>query len=123
VVNRHLFFECVVARRIWGYAGEFLNMGHLGLDYISVAEKWLHIEKFYGVNMISTTILKGIWLTRNDFVLNNQVWSDVKLVLERVLRLSLEWKELYKALQMEEMMSPCSFLEMQIQKPLMITRE
>jgi hypothetical protein len=28
-------------------------MGHLGLEYISVAEKWLHVGKYYVVNMIS----------------------------------------------------------------------
>jgi hypothetical protein len=119
----HLFFECVVARRILGYACEFLSMEQLGWSYISIAEKWLHKEKYYMVYMISSTVLRGVWLTRNDFVFNKLVWSDVKLVLRKVLKLSLEWKALYKSAKMEEMMNWCSFLELQIQKPLMLTKD
>jgi hypothetical protein len=34
----HLFFECSIARVIWSYANECLDM-NLGVDYISVASK------------------------------------------------------------------------------------
>jgi hypothetical protein len=42
----HLFFECCVAKVIWGYAKEFLGM-KISFDYISVASKWLSEEKAY----------------------------------------------------------------------------
>jgi hypothetical protein len=57
--------------------------------YLSVTSKWLQKEKFYNVNIISTVVLRGIWLIRNDFIFNKQVWSDVKLIL-RMLRLTME---------------------------------
>jgi hypothetical protein len=41
-------------------------MEQIGLNYISVAEKWLHKEKYYVVNPISSAILRGVWLTSND---------------------------------------------------------
>jgi hypothetical protein len=40
----HLFFECVVAKAIWGTVGEFMGY-NIGSDYIFVASKWLQKEK------------------------------------------------------------------------------
>jgi hypothetical protein len=70
VCINHLFFECVVAKVTWSYVSDFLSY-EMGIAYISVASKWLHKDKFYGANIISTAImLRGIWLIRNDFVFN-----------------------------------------------------
>jgi hypothetical protein len=55
----------------------------IGSDYISVASKWLH-EKSYTTNIISSAVMRGLWVTRNDFVFNNQVWSDVRMVLKKI---------------------------------------
>jgi hypothetical protein len=87
----HLFFGCVVARNVWTYACEFLGFD-IGADFLSVAGKWLNKGKFCVENMISTVVLRGIWLVRNDFVFHQhqQVWSDVKLILRRILKLSWE---------------------------------
>jgi hypothetical protein len=63
----HLFFEHVVAKAVWGYANEFLGT-NIGSDYISVASKWMSRDKFYVANTISAAVLRGIWLTRNEFV-------------------------------------------------------
>jgi hypothetical protein len=65
---------------------EFLGM-RLGADYISIASKWLNEKKWDTVNIISTAVLRGIWLTRNDFVFNGQCWLDVKLILRRARKL------------------------------------
>jgi hypothetical protein len=63
---------------------------------LSVASKWLHEDKFYVANTISAVVLRGLWLTNNDFVFNKQDWSDVKLILRRILKLSLEWKVIFR---------------------------
>jgi hypothetical protein len=55
---------------------------------------------------------------RNDFVFHQQVWSDVKLVLKKVLKLSCEWRILHKEAHMQIMTAWMSFLEQQIQEPL-----
>jgi hypothetical protein len=62
-----LFFCCVVARNIWEDVSEFLGL-RMGIDYISVASKWLSKEKYFVTNLISSAVLRGIWLTRNDCV-------------------------------------------------------
>jgi hypothetical protein len=79
----HLFFECAVAKVIWGYVKEYLGLD-IGSDYLSVASKWLQKEKCYGINIISSVVLSRIWLIRNDFIFNNQGWVDVKQILRRM---------------------------------------
>jgi hypothetical protein len=71
--------------------------------------------------MISTAVLRGIWLVRNDFVFHQQVWSDIKLILKRILRLSWEWKILCKEMHVKMMTDWLSFLERRIQEPLRLT--
>jgi hypothetical protein len=51
---------------------EFLGY-RLGEDYMSIASKWLHSEKHYCVNIISTTVLRGVWLMRNDLVFGRRL--------------------------------------------------
>jgi hypothetical protein len=108
------------AKNIWSYVSEFLGF-EVGTDYVSVASKWLHEDKYYVENTISTAVLRGLWLTRNDFVFNKQEWSDVKLNLRRVLKLLLEWKVIFKESKMVEMTSWLYFLEFQIRGPMKIT--
>jgi hypothetical protein len=38
-----------VARVIWNYVSEFLGYD-IGQDYLSVASKWIHKDKYYTVN-------------------------------------------------------------------------
>jgi hypothetical protein len=116
----HLFFECVVAKVIWGYVGVYLGYD-LGASYLTVASKWLQKEKFYSVNIVSTIVLRGIWLIRNDFIFNKQVWSDIKLILRRMLRLTVEQKIIFKESRREEMERWSSFLEKVNHEPLRIT--
>jgi hypothetical protein len=106
----HLFFDSIIAKVMWCFVSEFLGYEIEG-DYLSVASKWIHKDKYFNVNIISTAVLRSIWLTRNDFVFNKQAWVDVKCILRRSLKLSMEWKSIYMATQMEEMMSWSSFLE------------
>jgi hypothetical protein len=65
--------------------------------------------------LISSAVLRGIWLTRNDFVLNGQVWLDVRMVWRRIRALSVEWKLLCRDQKEEEMERWLSFLEWLIQ--------
>jgi hypothetical protein len=106
-----------VARAVWSYASEFLGF-QIGCDYISVATKWLSIEKIYVVNIITAAVLRELWLRRDNFVFNAQVWLDVKLVLKRVSSVSMEWKIICKESKMETMKSWLSFLVAQIREPL-----
>jgi hypothetical protein len=115
----HLFFSCVVARNIWDDVSEFLGL-NVGTDYISIAAKWLSKEKYYVTNLISSAVLREIWLIRNDFVFNDQVWLDVKIVWRKIITLSMEWKDLCRDQQETKMERWLSYLESLIKRPLRI---
>jgi hypothetical protein len=95
----------------------------IGFDYSSVGVKWLSVEKYYNANVISSAVMRGLWLTRNNFMFDNQVWSDVRMVLKKIWKLSIEWSIICKSDKMVEMMSWLSFLERSIQEPLRVTRD
>jgi hypothetical protein len=42
-------------------------------------------------------------LIRNDLIFHKQVWVDVKMVLRRMLRLTMEWQITFKESRREEM--------------------
>jgi hypothetical protein len=113
----HLFFECVVAKVLWKYVSEFLGFD-IGQNYMSVAPRWIHREKFYCVNIITTAILRNIWLVRNNMVFNKQVWFYVRCCLKMALKIPMEWKIIYKESGVLGMTRWLSFLEKLIQSPM-----
>jgi hypothetical protein len=72
-------------------------------------------------NIISAAVLRGIWLIRNEFVFQNQVWLDVKMVLRKVMTLTMDWRPICKDANVEQMKNWCSFLEQRLKTPLLIT--
>jgi hypothetical protein len=88
-----------------------------------VAAKWLSGEKAYITNIISSAVVRGLWLIKNEFVFNDQVWSYVKMVVRRIWKLSMEWSIICKSSKMKEMRNWLSFLEKLIQEPLKIARD
>jgi hypothetical protein len=116
---RHLFFQCVVAKVIWKLIGSIVGC-EVGSDYLSVASRWIHKKKCYGINIFTTAVLRGVWLIRNEMVFNNQVWSDVRSILRRILQLIMEWKPIFKEENLEEMMNWLCSLEKLIHKSLQI---
>jgi hypothetical protein len=58
--------------------------------------KWLQKGKYYGVNIISFVVLRGLWLTRNDFIFNKHEWVSVKQILRRMVKLTMEWQVMFK---------------------------
>jgi hypothetical protein len=115
----HLFFECVVAKTIWKMMSEILGF-EVGGDYLSVASKWIHKNKCYGVNIFTSAVLRAIWLTRNRMIFDKQVWLGVNVVLRKFLFLIMEWRIIFKEDKMQEMMLRWSSLEELIQAPLRI---
>jgi hypothetical protein len=90
-----MFFECVVAKVIWEYVRDLLGIKISG-DYISIASKWLHKEKFYCVNVISVAVLRSIWLTRNAMIFGKKDWSSVKWILRKSRKRLVDWEIICK---------------------------
>jgi hypothetical protein len=78
--------------------------------------KWLQKGKYYGVNIISFVVLRGLWLTRNDFIFNKHEWVSVKQILRRMVKLTMEWQVMFKGAKREEKKNQLSFLERMIKE-------
>jgi hypothetical protein len=57
---------------------------------------------------------------RNDLMFDKQGWPDVRGILRKILRLTLEWKCIFKETEMGKLMKWCSILEQKIKEPLRI---
>jgi hypothetical protein len=55
----HLFFDCIVTKRIWSYVSNFLNL-QLGSDFESVSKFCLANKEHYVTNSICAAILWSI---------------------------------------------------------------
>jgi hypothetical protein len=72
----HLMFDCVVARALWDLFEEVFDV-HVS-NFESIATKWLCNKKFMHFNVVSSAILWGLWLNRNNLVFNKTTWINVK---------------------------------------------
>jgi hypothetical protein len=55
----HLFFGCVGAKQAWEMVYEIAGI-EIGVDYESIASRWLCNKKFDVVNMLSSVVCWGI---------------------------------------------------------------
>jgi hypothetical protein len=69
---------------MWEYTNEFLAW-EIGVDYFSVASKWIHQTKFCYAIVISAAVLRANCLTRNDMIFHKQDWCAVKGVMRKCL--------------------------------------
>jgi hypothetical protein len=72
----------------------------------------------YECNILS--VLRSIWLVRNDIIFRKQVWSSVKCILRKAMKILLDWEIIYKESNKVEMKKWLSCLEQLIRKPLRI---
>uniref|UniRef100_A0A0A9B169 Reverse transcriptase zinc-binding domain-containing protein n=1 Tax=Arundo donax TaxID=35708 RepID=A0A0A9B169_ARUDO len=115
----HLFFDCIVAKSCWEMTSDFLG-SKIGQDYESIACKWLSSKKFGATNTISAIVLWSIWLIRNNFIFRKQSWKDIRYVWWTILKISRNWKPLYKESISTKMEQWQTYVEQQARAPLRI---
>jgi hypothetical protein len=74
-IVEHLIFECVVSRLLWEDVYEVFNI-HV-TDFEFDASKWLCNKKFLHFNLVSSAVLSGLWINRNNLVFNKVVWMNI----------------------------------------------
>jgi hypothetical protein len=76
---KHLFFDCVVAKKIWEEISEILGF-EIGRDYEAVAKCWLCNKRFGAVNVVTSTICWCICKVRNLLCFQDVAWLGMKMV-------------------------------------------
>jgi predicted GNAT superfamily acetyltransferase len=56
----HLFFDCVVANRVWEMLSVVLGV-QVGSDYESIAKMWLCNKKFGICNVFTSAVCWSLW--------------------------------------------------------------
>jgi hypothetical protein len=113
---QHLFFDCIVARQVWGLVKEICKF--TVEKYIDVAGRWLCNKRFLQFNFISSAILWGIWNSRNSLVFNRLTWLDLKQVWRVILSYLRNWKVPFKDQMWEEVDLFMKHLSNKIKAPL-----
>ncbi|RCV44782.1 hypothetical protein SETIT_9G402200v2 [Setaria italica] len=116
--SQHLFFDCVVAKVMWGRISQALGLD-IGVSFESIGSCWLISNKrFTAVNVFSSAALWGIWKLRTDFCFQKITWQNMEHLLMRIVRLAQKWQILCPA-DKEELLT--SNLRMVATRPKMLT--
>jgi hypothetical protein len=71
---QHLFFDCVVASKIWRDIVMALGVNLKISSMHDISSLWNDFKKNNNLNMIFAVVLRTIWITRNDFIFNRSQW-------------------------------------------------
>jgi hypothetical protein len=82
-IVHHLFFDCVVAKVIWGCISDVFDKD-IGTAFQSVARWWISENKNSVLNIFSSAVLWTLWSTRNDLSFQDKSWPGVKEILRRL---------------------------------------
>jgi hypothetical protein len=74
----HLIFKCIGYRAIRDEVAEIFEI--YVQNFKSVAYRWLYNKRFMHFNVISSTILWGLWINRINLVFNKVTWINIKQV-------------------------------------------
>lgn len=90
---QHLFFDCIVAKNIWGTVAEIVDFP-VPCSFSDLAIFWKQRKIAELINIFSAAILWGLWLLRNDIVFQGRRWRSVKCIQALVGSLVHSWKVL-----------------------------
>lgn len=90
----HLFFDCCVAKILWGYLVEIFHHP-LGIDFESAARWWVSNAKHKIMNGCSATLMWSLWRFRNEMCFHGKIWMGEKDLVRKLLNILRNWRSLY----------------------------
>jgi hypothetical protein len=93
---QHLFFDCVVASKIWRDIVVALGLNFKISIMHDISSLWNDFKKNNNINMIFAAMLRTIWITRNDFVFNRSQWLGMQGLWSRLVYSCAQWRVLLK---------------------------
>lgn len=86
----HLFFDCCIAKIVWGHIACFLDLS-LGESFESVAKFWLTGKKGIVTNAVSAAVLWSLWKFRNELCFQGRIWMGMKELLLKIAKMLNGW--------------------------------
>jgi hypothetical protein len=114
--SQHLFFECVVAKRMWGMIFVMFNR-NLGHSFEDIGICWLSENKFTVINIFSSVAIWALWKLRNDLCFQNVGWRNMEMLMMRIVGLAHNWTILCPANKKEELLRYISQLQCMAKNP------
>ncbi|KAJ1272904.1 hypothetical protein BS78_06G238600 [Paspalum vaginatum] len=99
---QHLFFECVVAKKMWRVLSDILGL-KVGCDFHSVGRLWLSDRKFLVHNVLCVAALWGLWKLRNEFCFQSITWRSLEHLLLQIWKLGRNWVLLCSSVKKQEL--------------------
>jgi hypothetical protein len=87
---KHLFYECCVARNLWGVVAEITELP-LVRDFESMAKWWIRGKKYAVVNVIYAAVLWTIWKLRSILCFQEVCWEGMRRLMLSCARLLRNW--------------------------------
>jgi hypothetical protein len=73
----HLFFECCVARLMWGHVAEITGLPIVN-DFISFGKFCVMWQNLADMNVLSSAVLWTLWKTRNNLCFQGMCWTKLE---------------------------------------------
>jgi hypothetical protein len=119
---QHLFFECVVAAKIWREIGIALDINIKISNMHDIASLSVNKKKNCNINIIFAAVLRAIWITRNDFIFKRSQWLGMQGLWKHLVGSCVQWKILVKEGR-EELMMLLNKLKASTRRPLLLWPE
>jgi hypothetical protein len=87
----HLFFECVVARKLWEHIARITRICKQ-VDLLAITRLWICEKTHIIPNIVHAAVLWSLWKCRNDVCFNRRSWSCMQVIYLRVSYTLARWK-------------------------------
>jgi hypothetical protein len=86
----HLFYECCVAKSMWGVVAELTSWTEI-VDFESMAKLWIRNKNLKAVNVLTTAVIWCIWKVRNDICFQGTCWTGMRKLFGQCERFLRNW--------------------------------
>ena len=88
---QHLFFDCIVARKVWEFVAECFNISAPDSS-VWLSSFWKKRTYYEAVNITTSAALWGFWRLHSDLVFQGRRWRSIQCALDLLGAMIRWWK-------------------------------